>query len=119
MVENIILVIKSPPYGGGNAAEGLRIAMAMIAMDVLPRLLFLDDGVYCLLKNQAPEAGSLASLGERLKTLSDLVGLYAMSISMTKRNLQINDLEENYNVKMISSNEATKMIMESDTTITF
>jgi len=119
MVKKIVLVIKSPPYGSVRAAEGLRMATAMIAMDVLPQLLFIDEGVYCLLKNQTPEAVGLTAITERLKTLSDLVGLHAVSVSMAKQNLRINDLNENYNVKTISLDEATQMIMESDAAITF
>lgn len=52
MVNKILLVIKSAPYGSEKAAEGMRMATAMIAMDVLPKIVFIDDGVYCLIKNQ-------------------------------------------------------------------
>lgn len=119
MVRAILLVIKSAPYGSGRAAEGFRIATAMIAMDMLPKILFIDDGVYCLVKNQKPEAAGLTSFGERLKTLADLVGLQAVSNSMVKRNLRISDLDETYNVKMISLDEATELVAENDVVITF
>jgi sulfur relay (sulfurtransferase) DsrF/TusC family protein len=79
LATKILVVIKSPPYGSGRAAEGFRVATAMTAMDVLPQILFIKDGVYCLVRNQKPEAAGLASVGERLKTLADLVGLYAVS----------------------------------------
>jgi len=119
MVKKILLVIKSPPYGSGKAAEGLRMATAMIAMDVLPQILFIDDGVYCLLKNQKPKAAGLVSFGERLKTLSDLVGLHALTESMVQRKLERVDLDETYNTKALSMNEASQLISQSDTTITF
>jgi len=119
VVRAILLVIKSAPYGSGRAAEGFRIATAMIAMDMLPKILFIDDGVYCLVKNQKPEAAGLTSFGERLKTLADLVGLQAVSNSMVKRNLRISDLDETYNVKMISLDEATELVAENDVVITF
>jgi len=117
LVKKILLVIKSPPYGSGRAAEGLRMATAMIAMDVLPKILFIDDGVYCLLRNQKPEAADLASFGERLKTLADLIGLYAVSDSMKKRSLRKTDLA--YNLKTVSLEEAVALIPENDTVITF
>jgi len=119
LVNKILLVIKSPPYGSGRAAEGLRMATAMIAMDVMPQILFIDDGVYCLVKNQTPEAAGLASFGERLKTLADLVGLHVVSPSMLKRNLGNSDLDETYNVKTISLDEAGELIAENDAVITF
>ena len=119
MVNKVLLVIKSPPYGSGKAAEGMRMATAMIAMDVLPKIMFIDEGVYCLVKNQAPEAVGLTSFGERLQTIADLVGLYAVSQSMVKRNLHRSDLEEEYNAKTISIDEATELMRDSEAVITF
>ena len=119
MPRKILLVIKSSPYGSLMATEGFRIATAMIAMDVLPQLLFIDDGVHCLLKNQKPEATGLNSHYERLKTLADLVGLYAVRDSMARRNLKIIDLDESFNVKLLSIDETAKLIMENETVIAF
>jgi len=119
MVRKILLVIKSAPYGSGGAAEGFRIATAMIAMDVLPQILFIDDGVHCLVRNQTPEAAGLTSFGERLRTLADLVGLYAVSDSMRQRKLKQSDLDENFKVKTLSLDETAKLISQGETIITF
>ena len=114
-----LLIIKSSPYGSGRATEGFRMATAMIAMDVLPQILFVDDGVYCLLKSQKPEASGFASFTERLKTLADLVGLNALSDSLFQRKLKPNDLEENFNVKTLSINEVAELISQNEAVITF
>ncbi len=119
MPRKILLVIRSPPYGSLMAAEGFRIATAMIAMDVLPQLLLIDDGVYCLLKNQRPEAAGLDSHYERLRTLADLVGLYAVRDSVVKRNLKVIDLDESLNVKLLSVDETAELIVENETVIAF
>jgi len=119
MVNKILLVIKSPPYGNGKAAEGLRMATAMIAMDVLPKIMFIDDGVYCLIKNQTPEAAGLTSFGERLKTIADLVGLFAVSPSLVMRNLKQSDLEEECKAKTISIDQAAELMQDSKAVITF
>jgi len=119
MPRKILLILKSSPYGSVRAAEGFRVATAMIAMDILPQLLFIDDGVYCLLKNQTPEATGLNSFSERLKTLADLVGLYAVSHSVVKRNLRNSDFDQTYNVKTISLDDAAELIVENDVIITF
>jgi len=113
------LVIKSPPHGGGRAAEGLRMATAMIAMDVLPQILFIDDGVYCLFKDQNPEAAGLASFQERLKTIADLVGLSVFSDSMRQRKLKPDDLNQNHKVKALSLDETVRLFSRSDAVITF
>ena len=119
MVNKICLVIKSPPYGSGRAAEGLRLATALIAMNVMPHILFIDDGVYCLLKNQNPEAAGLTSFGERLKTLADLAGLHAARDSIAERELKPSDLDENYNVKTLSLDETAELISQDEAAITF
>jgi tRNA 2-thiouridine synthesizing protein C len=115
----ILLIIKSPPYGSGRVAEGFRVATAMIAMDVLPQILFVEEGVYCLLKNQKPEAVGVVSFRERLKTLADLVGLYVVSDSLSQRNLKPNDLENDYNTRTISLEETSKIISQNEAIITF
>jgi len=115
----VLLVIRSPPYGSLKATEGFRIATAMIAMDVLPQLLFIDDGVYCLIKDQRPETTGLNSYHERLKTLADLVGLHAVEESIVKRKLEFADFDENFQVRIITLNEATELFIENETVITF
>jgi len=119
MSKRVLIVVKSPPYGTLRAAEGFRIATAMIAMDILPQLLFIDDGVYCLIKDQRPEASGLDSYHERLKTLADLVGLHAFRESMVRRRLKFTDLDENLQVKIITLDEATRLFIENETIITF
>ena len=119
MPRKILLVVKSPPYGSLLAAECLRIATAMIAMDVLPQILFIDDGVYCLQKGQRPEKAGLYSFHERLKTLADLIELYVAEHSLRRRNLKKTDLNENYNLKTVSMEEVTNLFLENETVITF
>ena len=119
MPRRILLVVKSPPYGNILVAECFRIATAMIAMDVLPQILFIDDGVCCLLKGQNPEQAGLHSFLERLKTLADLIGLHVAKESLRRRNLKKTDLDENYNLKTVSMEETANLFLENETVITF
>lgn len=119
MPRRILLVVKSPPYGSVLASECLRIATAMVAMDVLPQILFIDDGVYCLLKDQNPEQAGLRSFQERLKTLADLIGLHVAEESLHRQNMKKTDLDENYNLKTVSMEEVTNLFLENETVITF
>jgi tRNA 2-thiouridine synthesizing protein C len=119
MISKVLLVIKSPPYGNSKASEGFRMATAMIAMDVLPQILFVEDGVYCLVKSQKAETVGLASFAERLRTLADLVGLQALSDSLFQRKLKTDDLDENYHVKTLAINEAAELIAQNEAVITF
>jgi len=119
MPRKILLVVKSPPYGSVLAAECLRIATAMIAMDFLPQVLFIDDGVYFLLKGQNPEKAGLRSFHERLKTLADLIGLCVAEHSLHKRSIKKTDFNENYRLKTVSMEEVTNLFLENETVITF
>jgi len=119
MISKVLFVIKSPPYGNSKAGEGFRMATAMIAMDVLPQILFVEDGVYCLVKNQKAESVGLTSFAERLRTLADLVGLQALSDSLFQRKLKLSDLDEKYNVKTLAIDEAAELIAQNETVITF
>jgi len=119
MPKKIVLVIKSPPYGSLMASEGLRIATALIAMDILPQLVFIDDGVYSLVKNQKPEDAGLVSFYDRLKTLTDLIGLYVTKNSLARRKLRIEDLDETYGAKAISLAKVAKIISENEIVIAF
>jgi len=101
------------------AAEGLRIATALIAMDILPQLVFIDDSVYFLVKNQKPENAGLNSFYDRLKTLADLIGLCVAKDSLMKRGLRIEDLNETYQVKALSLTEVAKLVAENGITIAF
>jgi tRNA 2-thiouridine synthesizing protein C len=119
MPKKILFVVKSPPYGSVLAAECFRMATALIAMDILPQILFMDDGVYCLLKEHKPETAGLSSFEERLKTLADLVELYVEESSLRKRNLEKADLDGRYNLKTVSIEEAASLFLQNEIVITF
>ena len=117
MVNKILLVLKSSPQEEG-VAEGFRVATAMIAMDVLPRLLFVDDGVFWLVKKNLDQLEN-PSVKERLQTISDLVGLQVLSDSLAQRKLKSNDTDEGLDAKVLSLDEATELIMQNDAVIVF
>jgi len=117
MVNTILLVFKGSPEKEG-VAEGFRVATAMIAMDVLPKLLFLDDGVFWLVRKKLDQLEN-PSVKERLQTISDLVGFQVLSDSLTERKLKQNDLNGAYNAKVLSLDEASELITQNDAVIAF
>ena len=116
MVNKILLIFKGAPQEG--VGEGLRVATAMVAMDVLPQLLFADDGVYWLVKKKLDQLEN-TSVKERLQTISDLVGLQVLSDSLAQRKLKSNDTGEGLNAKFLSLDEAAELILHNDAVITF
>jgi len=119
LVNKILIFIKSRPRESSRAAEGFRMTTAMIAMNVLPQILFADDGVYWLIKKQTTEVAGLASFRERLKTISDLIGVHVLSHSLVQRKLKRDDLDGSYNAKSLSLDEASQLLAQNDAVITF
>jgi sulfur relay (sulfurtransferase) DsrF/TusC family protein len=117
MVNKILLVFKGSPQEEGSA-EGFRIATAMIAMDVLPYLLFVDDGIFWLGEKKLDQLEN-PSVKDRVHTISDLVGLQVLSDSLAHRKLKLNDLDEGLNAKVLSLDEAAELFMQSDAVIAF
>jgi len=117
MVNKILLVFKSSPQEEG-VAEGFRVATAMIAMDVLPHLLFVDGGVFWLIKEKLDQLEN-PSVKERLQTISDLVGLQVLSDSMAQKKLKSDELDEGLDAKVLSLDEAAELIMQNDAVIAF
>jgi len=119
LVNKILLVIKSSPHENSRAAEGFRVATAMIAMNVLPQVLFVNDGVYWLAQKQVSKSQKLTSIMERMKTISDLVGVHVLSDSLIQRNLKPVDLDESYNARSLTVDEASQLLAQNDAVITF
>jgi sulfur relay (sulfurtransferase) DsrF/TusC family protein len=117
MVNTILLVFKGSPQEDG-VAEGFRVATAMIAMDVLPQLLFVDDGVFWLVEKKLDQLEN-PSVKDRLQTISDLVGLQVLSDSLAHRKLKSNDLDEGLNAKTLSLDEAAELFTQNDAVIAF
>jgi len=118
-VRKILLVFKGSPHEGSKTAEGFRVATAMIAMDVLPQVLFVDDGVFWLVKKRVSESANVTLMAERLKTISDLVGLRFLSDSLAQRKLSQDDLDKGYDAKSLTLDEAAQLVAQNDTVITF
>lgn len=74
-MKDILIVVRKGPYGGFQAAEGLRHANGAIAMGFRPIFLLIDDGVYLAKAEQNPGESEWLSLSG---TLEELVarGLY-------------------------------------------
>ncbi len=117
MVNTILLVFKGSPQEEG-VAEGFRVATAMIAMDVLPQLLFVDDGVFWLVKKKLDQLEN-PLMRERLQTISDLAGLQVLSDSLAQRKLEPNNLDEGFSARVLSLDEAAELVLQSEAVIAF
>lgn len=90
----LLFVFKTPPYGKDAGREGLDAVLAVSAFTDNIELIFLDDGVYQLLKHQDPVAvlSKDHSAMFKLLALCEIESVYFCSQSLNKRGLTPNDL---------------------------
>jgi sulfur relay (sulfurtransferase) DsrF/TusC family protein len=109
-LERVIIIIKSRMGDGSRAAEGLRLAAAMIGMDMIPTLIFLDRGVDLLIPG-----GVEGELLDYLKAIANLAGVKALRESLGSRGEEILDRE--LGVEVIDMERLADLILECDSAV--
>jgi sulfur relay (sulfurtransferase) DsrF/TusC family protein len=101
MMKDILIVIRRGPYGGFQAAEGIRHANGAVAMGFRPIVILIDDGVYLAKADQNPGQSQWLSMSG---TLEELIArglyekkdtpaeFYVEKESLLKRGLAVEDL---------------------------
>ena len=105
----VMLIIKTGPEDGAKVEEGLRLSAAMLGMDYLPVLVFVDDGVGCL----RPGAFNDSSLWDYLKAAADLAGVHVLSESLEVRGLGVDNLEPSLGATPVDLVRLAEMTAES------
>lgn len=94
-MKSLLLISRHSPYGGSYATEALDIALSAAAFDIAVSLLFMDDGVYQLCRDQRISAGdntkNLESVLGALP-LYDIHQLWVESESLAARGMTTADL---------------------------
>jgi tRNA 2-thiouridine synthesizing protein C len=92
--KSFLFVNRKAPFGSGQAAEMLDMALIAASFDQQVHLAFLDDGVFQLMKRQHPE-----SLGQKDFTSTflelaeyDIDHVWVERDSLTERGLNESDL---------------------------
>jgi tRNA 2-thiouridine synthesizing protein C len=68
-VERLVLLTRRSPYGGAGAREAIDTALAAAAFDLPVTVVFDGDGVWQLVRGQAPGAIEEKSVGANLEAL--------------------------------------------------
>jgi tRNA 2-thiouridine synthesizing protein C len=89
MAKSMLIVSRTAPWSGLAAREALDIALAGGAYDLPLAMLFMDDGVFQLLKDQQPGALEMKDLGANLKALPmfGVSDLFVCAASLEERGL--------------------------------
>lgn len=103
MTKDILIVVRHGPYGGFQAAEGLRHANGGMSLGFRPIVVLVDDGVYLAKAGQNPGQSQWLALGG---TLEEIIArglyekkdapaeFYVENESLVKRGLDSEELVE-------------------------
>ncbi len=114
-MKKVLLIVNKGPFGSVFAAEALRAGIAFAGMDLETKLVFADDGVFCLLKNQHPEVAEMTSLAEGFDNAEEFgLKIFADAESVSERNLKNDDLIE---IKQVNKQQIRGFIDEAEAVI--
>ncbi len=93
-MDNLLVILRKPPYGLVNAAEAVRHAGGASASDYEATLYLIDSGVLAAKKNQDAGDTGFTGVGENLELLSDEMKIYASKDSLEEYAIKEDDLIE-------------------------
>lgn len=112
--KTLSVVSRHPPYGSNKAQQSLDIALAAAVFEQTVNYIFIDDGVYQLLKNQNATSIQSKTLTNALGTL-DLYGInnvFVDEVSLASRNLKASDLA--LDMKLVDRDAIASLLSTSD-----
>ena len=91
-MDNLLVILRKPPYGLVNAAEAVRHAGGAKGFEYNSILYLIDSGVLTAKKGQNAGQTSFSGLGENLELLSDEMDIFASQDSLLEYGLKRDDL---------------------------
>ena len=118
-IKKVMFVNRKAPYGTIYALESLEVVLITATFDQDVSLVFLDDGVYELLKGQNTKAIGIKNFSPTYRALDgyDVEKLYVERESMAARGLTEADLL--VPVEVLSSAEMADLMAEQDVVLSF
>ena len=119
VVKKFMFVNRKAPYGTVYALEGLEVVLISAAFDQDVSLVFLDDGVYELVKGQDTKAIDVKNFSPTYRALEgyDIEKLYVERESLAARGLTEANLV--VPVEVLSGGEIATLMAEQDVVISF
>ncbi|HDQ73326.1 MAG TPA: sulfurtransferase complex subunit TusC [Chloroflexi bacterium] len=119
MSEKVAVLMRKAPYGSVYAAEGFRSMMGIGVFEMDITVIFVDDGVYTLIKGQEPGALDMKPLGEGFPMLPDfgVDKFYVHEQSLSERGLTRDDLL--IDVEIVDSAGVARLLEESGAILPF
>ncbi len=133
IVKKILYLNRKAPYGTIYAWESLEVVLISAAFDQVVSLMFMDDGVYQLVKGQDPSGIGMKNFSSTYRTLGDyeVKNVYVDRDSLAARGLTADNLvqiawedvdtgEEMENiVTVIDASRGCELMAEADVVFSF
>ncbi len=118
--KKLLFISRHAPYGSSLAKDALDAVLASSAYDQQLSLLFMDDGVFQLLKNQASVEIAQKSFSSLLPVLPlyEINSIYVHYESLEKRQITINELVLD-SVQIIDSAAVCSLLAQQDQLLSF
>jgi tRNA 2-thiouridine synthesizing protein C len=121
-MKNLLYISRHAPYGTGIAREALDAVLGASAYGQNLSLLFMDDGVFQLLKAQDPSKLEQKNLSANLPALPlyDVENLFVHIESLRARGLHADDLVlAPEHLKVVSTEQVAELIRQQDQLLSF
>jgi tRNA 2-thiouridine synthesizing protein C len=118
-MKKFMFVNRKPPYGTVYALESLEVVLITATLDQDVSLVFLDDGVYELVKGQNTKGLGIKNFSPSYRALEgyDVEKLYVERESMEARGLTEDELL--VPVEVLSTVEMAALMAEQDVVLSF
>ena len=118
-IKKVMFVNRKAPYGTIYALESLEVVLITATFDQDVSLVFLDDGVYELLKGQNTKAVGIKNFSPTYRALDgyDVEKLYVERESLDARGLSEDQLL--VDVEVLSSAEMGELMAQQDVVLSF
>jgi tRNA 2-thiouridine synthesizing protein C len=117
--KKIMIISRKPPCGSSNAREALDVMLMGSAFTDELCVVFMDDGVFQLKKNQNTQSIDQKSVSETYKALAvyDINNIYTDNQSLLERQLSNDDLI--IPVMVLDTDELGQLMKQQDVILTF
>jgi tRNA 2-thiouridine synthesizing protein C len=118
-MKKFMFVNRKAPYGTIYALESLEVVLITATFDQDVSLVFLDDGVYELVKGQATQGIGIKNHSKTYRALDgyDVEKLFVERESLQARGLTENDLI--VDVEVLSTADMASLMSEQDVILSF
>jgi len=118
-IKKVMFVNRKAPYGTIYALESLEVVLITATFDQDVSLVFIDDGVYELMKGQNTKAVGIKNFSPTYRALDgyDVEKLYVERESLEARGLSEEQLL--VDVEVLSSAQMGELMAEQDVVLSF